>query len=197
MALVLTQHGINSLAQGGGGGGDFVEIGGRKYPVVKIGSQLWITENLDYKCVVVGGNLDTTAARAWYYNNDENTYGENGLKYGLLYNFASINVINGLLPDGWRVPSNSDLTTLMSFVGGGTAAGYKLKSRSWNGSDEFGFNMLPGGMAWGAFYFVGQYGYLWSTNKNRWNFKPSVDLSYENISADYAAFSVRILKDAA
>lgn len=175
-----------------GVGGEYVEIGDRTYNVEKIGSLKWTTENLELKCVAIGGDLYTTTPNAWYYNNDS-SYGN---KYGLLYNYNALSVITSNLTDGWRIPSNNDLDSLMAAAGGAAYGGEKLKSKEWNGTDDFKFNMLPGGMAWGSFMVFGQYGYLWSTNKYRWNFKPSADVTYENITNDYAAFSVRLCKDA-
>ena len=60
-----------------------VTIGGRAYPTVKIGNQIWMAENLDWKFEVngiqipIGGGSVTTPA-AWYLDNDEHTYGWNG-----------------------------------------------------------------------------------------------------------------------
>lgn len=182
----------NGGGGGGGGGGETVEIGGRLYPVEQIGLLKWTTENLDFKCVNVGGDLYTETPNAWYYNNDSN-YGN---KYGLLYNYGALAVITSYLNDGWRIPDNTDLNYLMSVVGGNSYAGTKLKSTEWNGTDNVKFNMLPGGMSWGSFMVFGQYGYLWSTNKYRWNFKPEPEVSNESITSNYAAFSIRLCKDA-
>ena len=68
--------------------GPSVVIGGREYPVVQIGNQLWLAENLDWRWegLTVGGQWQRETPGAWYYNNDEATYGVNGNKYGLLYN---------------------------------------------------------------------------------------------------------------
>ena len=63
-----------------------VEIGGRTYKTTKIGNQTWLAENLDLKIEgFTPGVWDTTKPSFMYQNNDENTYGWNGLKCGLLY----------------------------------------------------------------------------------------------------------------
>ena len=73
-----------------------VNIGGRDYPYVQIGNQLWLAENLDWKfdgCTIGTNSLSTIEMLGNYYNNDENTYGVNGNKYGLLYNYPSFMAI--------------------------------------------------------------------------------------------------------
>lgn len=152
--MILT-HGANSLAKGDS---NFVKIGGRKYPVVKIGNQVWMAENLDLKLngIAIGASGVPTTPSAWYYNNDEATYGANGNKYGLLYNWYSVGIITQALSDGWRVPTSNDFNTLGEYVGGILDAGTKLKSTSgWeplpnypspNGTDDYGFNGIPSGI---------------------------------------------------
>ena len=55
-------------------------------------------------------------------------------------------------PAGWSIPSEADYDTLIAFVGGKKIAGIQLKSRQgWpngnNGTDAFGFSVLPSGTA--------------------------------------------------
>lgn len=141
--MILT-NGANSLTRGG----DTVTIGGRAYPVVKIGNQLWMAENLDWKftgCVIGASGTSTSEPRGNYYNNDETTYGVNGNKYGLLYNWLAATQINSLLTDGWKVPTNTDFTTLKNFVSNDSS---KLKATSiWSpvGTDDYKFSAVPNG----------------------------------------------------
>lgn len=118
-----------------------VEIGGRWYPYVQIGNQLWLAENLDWKFPYNGGtvpigieNMPTTPA-AWYYNDDETQYGQ----YGLLYNFYCIETLNSLIPAGWRVPTKDDFNLLSQI------SVTELKSIAWNGDNTSGFNAIPSG----------------------------------------------------
>lgn len=128
-----------------------VKIGGRKYPVVKIGNQLWMAENLDWKfdgCVIGSSDTSTTGLRGNYYNDDEATYGINGNKYGLLYNWPAAATINTLVTDGWKVPTVNDVNVLSKVLG--TAPGTQLKSKTgWdndgNGTDVYGFKGVPTG----------------------------------------------------
>lgn len=129
-----------------------ITIGGRNYHIIKIGNQLWMTENLDFKYegITIGGSaISDSTPLANYYNNDETTYGINGNKYGLLYNGASVNLMqtnaSTIFPTGWNIASVSDYTTLFNYVG----SYRKLRSTSgWTGTqgtDEFGFNAVPSG----------------------------------------------------
>ena len=165
--MILT-HGANSLVIGGGG--DYVEIGGRMYPVVKIGNQLWMAENLDYKfpynggTLPIGGSGTPSTPHAWYYNNDKNTYGIDGTyKCGLLYNGYASQYLDAnkatLLPDGWHVPDNTELIGFLSalpeFSQGWDAAAQAARAKNnsvtsdwpsdWNGDDTHGLNVLPAG----------------------------------------------------
>lgn len=152
-----------------------VVIGGRKYPIVTIGGQEWIAENLDWKYGCnIGGTNPMNEPNANYLNDDEATNGVNGTKYGLKYNGYCIPEINALLTDGWRVATSSDWQTLRNYIGS-NVAGKKLKSTNgWatnNGTDDYGFNGTPanGNGAnvnyWGNYtYPPSDYRYFYSLN---------------------------------
>jgi len=140
---------------------------GKKYKIVKIGSQTWMAENLNYN-----------ASGSKCYDNKE-SYCQ---KYGRLYNW---NTARTACPSGWHLPSNADWNTLMKFINPSCSdnsdcagAGTKLKSaKSWNagygyggGTDNYGFSVLPGGA--GGVIYGGDFGnveyftLLWSANEN-------------------------------
>jgi len=142
---------------------------GRKYKAVKIGSQTWIAENLNY---------DMPGSKC-YDNNPDNCN-----KYGRLYDWE---MAMKACPNGWHLPSNKEWAFLYRFADGtsGTdsfyespTAGKYLKATSgWtdyngnpagNGEDKFGFSALPGGgfSATVAFDGIGRYGTWWSSSEN-------------------------------
>jgi len=116
--------------------GSFVdERDGQSYTSIRIGTQVWMAQNLNYN-----------AAGSWCYADDT----DNCLKYGRLYTWAGA---MESCPSGWHLPSDSEWETLTEFLGSKT--GRKLKSRSsWdkvgiptaiNGSNTSGFNGFPAG----------------------------------------------------
>lgn len=136
---------------------DFVRIGQNDYPVVQIGSQYWIAENLREQIGEIGVDC-------FYCNNDSSRSED-----GFLYKKETIFNSNGslkkyfasLLPNGWRLPTYTDIDNLEGFIG--TGAGKKLKSTtgwiySYGGTDDYGFNGKPlGYMEDGAWDGIGSW----------------------------------------
>ncbi len=146
---------------------------------VKIGTQVWMAENLNVEKFRNGDPIphaqtDEEWQRAgeegkpaWcYYDNDP----ANGKEYGKLYNWYAVTDPRGLAPEGWQIPSDEDWNGLISYLGGRQVAGKKLKSKSgWdkngNGTNESGFSGLPGGarIGTGNFSHIGEGSYWWSS----------------------------------
>ena len=193
-------------------------IGGRVYRTVTIGGATWLAENLDYKfsgCGIGGGGTPTTP-NAWYYDNDEATYGIDGArKCGLLYNWHAVKFLNdnrGSLIPGWHVPTNSEWDALANAVGGTGVAGTRLKAidgaadgswpTGWNGTDDYGFAALPAGRRYsGSFNDVGSNANFWtvtsssSTGAYYRKFDTGASMDSSNSNKTNFAFSVRLVKD--
>lgn len=192
-------------------------IGGRVYRTVTINGVTWLAENLDYKfsgCGIGGGT--TSTPNAWYYNNDEATYGIDGTrKCGLLYNWYAVKLLNDnrsdLIP-GWHVPTRAECDSLANSVGGTSVAGTRLKSldgaadgrwpTDWNGTDDYGFGILPAGRYSGRFTDLGSKAYTWSSTEHDSSnaYYLVFDTSYSVYSAgDYKWLgnSIRLVKDTA
>jgi len=136
MAFTLSCSNDDSNNNGGGDGGS-LSYQGKDYKTVKIGSQTWMAENLNY-------NVGVSVC----YNGSE----ANCTTFGRLYNWETAKIA---CPSGWRLPSDADWEQLMTSLGGSEVAGTKLMSASgWdnksdgtsgNGDNTSGFNALPGG----------------------------------------------------
>jgi len=142
--------------------------------------KVWMTENLNYK---------PSSGNSWCYGNDSS----NCDTYGRLYDWATamgvdtkynsqqlggVNVTRqGICPKDWHLPSRQEWAELAQAAGGtglygdGGMAGKNLKSKSgWNnnGTDDFEFSALPGGVRdynGGAFRYAGSYGYWWTATE--------------------------------
>jgi len=140
---------------------------GKVYKSIKIGTQVWMAENLAFK----------TATGSWYYVDNE----QDGAKYGRLYTWEAAKLA---VPDGWHLPTDAEWKQLETALGmsqadadgfdeRGTNEGAKLKSRTgWaengNGTDDVGFLALPGGFFAnsGAYLAVIWYGYWWTSTES-------------------------------
>lgn len=151
--MILT-HGANSLPKGGG---EFVEIGGRKYQVHTYNGLTFITENLDLQFDGLTVNPSTTGSpyeevpSAWYVNWDETTYGWNGLKYGLFYNttaFVYLNQHASELFPGWHVMNNDEFLAIRGSLRTVALKAVGLWPNDRDGypaTNETGFNLKPAG----------------------------------------------------
>jgi len=145
---------------------------GKVYKTTTIGTQTWMTENLNYSASgsVCYGNVTANCEI-----------------YGRLYDWATAIAV---CPSGWHLPSVKDWNTLMHYVdntkNGSTSpydsrtAGKYLKATSgWkgyyndnssgygngNGIDYYGFAALPGGCYSGSFKNLGNNGDWWSASE--------------------------------
>lgn len=178
---------------------------GNTYSTIQIGSQCWMKENLktthysDGSPMVKGNSAvnsryDTTTKYYFVYM-DDSSYIET---YGLLYIWkASVNgyssevdlnpsQIQGVCPDGWHLPSDSEWKELEIYLGmspeeandrdwRGTIEGGMLKESGTNhwvspnrgATNESGFTALPAGLRTigGEYEYLGERGTFWtSTN---------------------------------
>jgi len=168
---------------------------GRNYPIIQIGEQWWMAENLattkynDSTAIpLVTGNSAwqalSTPAYCWY-NNDETTY---KYDYGALYNWYVVDTAsNGsknVCPAGWHVPTDEEWKQLEIYLGmsqtdadtfgeRGTIEGGKLKESGtlhWNSpntaaNNETGFTALPGGLRTNYCLGMSNFGIWWSSTE--------------------------------
>ena len=132
-----------------------VRADGDNMETVRIGTQEWTVKNLDVSTYRNGdiipevqdpANWANLKTGAWcYYNNDL----ENGKIYGKLYNWYAVNDPRGLAPEGFHIPSISELDKVTNL------------------QDSTGFRGRPAGCRGysGPFYGIGDEGNWWSSSE--------------------------------
>ena len=190
---------------------------GNVYTSVTIGTQEWMAENLRTSTYSDGttipnvtGNTDweNLSTGAWcHYDNDSSQF---EATYGKLYNWYAVETEN-LCPTGWHVPTDAEWTILTDYLtanGHSGSEGTALKSTSgWNsggnGTDDYGFLGLPGGLRGsdGNFGYVGGLGGWWSSSQGSTSSAWDRFLDYDDdvvgrLSTNKIfGFSVRCLRD--
>lgn len=145
------------------------DIDGNTYPVVQIGNQTWMAENLKVTRLKDGTPLAfydftpndddwffngaSTPMYTWAFTGDLNMLYPEELPqdfYGALYSSAAIES-GKLAPEGWRVATQADYQALEQFLNastGGNVASVLRSSSGWigtNGTNTTGMNVLPNG----------------------------------------------------
>ena len=156
-----------------------------EYRTVVIGSKTWMAENLDYK----------TKESECYDSKDENCK-----KYGRLYTFEAA---RKACPTGWHLPENDEWIRFKNFIensDGKEAAWVSLKSRDkWDGSDRYGFDVVPAGRATDEFVGLGESAHFWSSTEEDgdaygWHLMPPGDFA-RDIDPATNMYSVRCLRN--
>ncbi|OFX89191.1 MAG: hypothetical protein A2X00_16510 [Bacteroidetes bacterium GWE2_32_14] len=196
--------------------GSVVDADANNYQTIGIGYQCWMTQNLKTTKYNDGTNITlvnndsiwNTLTSGGYCFYDTNATYKN--TYGALYNWYAVNT-NKLCPTGWHVPTESDYDTLISYLGGATEVGKKLKEAGtthWktpntDATDEFDFTALPGGKRDpdGLFDFMTIEGDWWLSNEYSTKFSNYFYMMY-NYNNSFKAYtnktyglSVRCIKD--
>jgi uncharacterized protein (TIGR02145 family) len=201
-------------------GSKVLDVDGNEYNTTKIGDQRWMVENLRTTKYNDGTSIPlVTSDGAWdalttpgycYYDNEPDGY---SVPYGALYNYYVVADTNSLnvCPEGWHVPSDTEWTTLTTYLGGTGVAGGKMKETGtfyWQtpntgATNETDFAGLPSGNRnyVGSFNDIGSYGDWWSSTESGSTSAWSRLLSYSNDNVAKSlynrgrGFSVRCLRD--
>jgi uncharacterized protein (TIGR02145 family)/uncharacterized delta-60 repeat protein len=195
------------------------------YNTVQIGEQCWMSENLNFGTMIMGTEEMTNNGidEKYCFDNDLancETYG--GLyQWDEIMQYASNPGAQGICPEGWYIPTDSDYKILEGIADSqypvgdpiwdesgwrGFDVGLNLRSQSgWsvNGTDAVGFTLLPGGgrNVSGTFFFLGIYATLWTSSedtpthswwKGMWS--PQDD-TYRNYETKLTGMSIRCIKD--
>lgn len=194
------------------------------YKTVTIGKQTWMAQNLNYatkksSCYNNDSTYCAKYGRLYYWSeamDSLGTWSKNGKGCGLVtgVNCTPTYPVRGICPSGYHLPSGAEYETLYTTVGGVwysdggivSEVAKKLKSASgWsdggNGSDDYGFSVLPAGKKRrSTFENEGSSTYFWTSVQNGdyafiRNFHEggiSVDGKYEDLRN---AVSVRCVMD--
>jgi uncharacterized protein (TIGR02145 family) len=194
--------------------GTLTDWEGNSYRTLVIGTQVWMQENLkatrlnDGTYVSGPTNMDNwenwSGARYCYYN-FENTNKET---LGALYHFEVV-MTNKICPSGWHVPAPGDWDALLSFLGGASVAGGKMKLEGtgyWRkpnlgGSNESGFSARAVGilgtyLGFPVFDDLNEGTGFWMSTGNQY-----VSLNYDREEAlvrtaeSYYGMSIRCVRD--
>jgi uncharacterized protein (TIGR02145 family) len=189
---------------------------GNIYPVITIGTQTWMAENLrttHYR------NGDPISYVVYYFDPQNypweayanyNDNPANAIKYGRLYISATMLDSRSICPVGWHIPSEAEWNTLINYLGGESIAGGKLKeagTTNWmspnaGAVNSVGFSALPGGCRnQGASYIqLGYNAYFWSSTLSSIGWAKAVMLTstdenifWRGINTEF--YSVRCIKD--
>jgi uncharacterized protein (TIGR02145 family) len=160
------------------------DVDNNNYTTVNIGTQVWMAENLKVGVSIDGTQeqTDNGTIEKYCYDNDEancNVYG--GLyQWNEIMQYSTTPGTQGICPIGWHIPTNAELNTLTSFLGGQGVAGGKMKSTGIIGNgtglwrypntgatNEIGFTAVPSGelnSIDSAFHNIGYKGCWWSSS---------------------------------
>lgn len=198
---------------------------GKVYKTIKIASQTWMAENLNYADSV---KTESLKGNNWCYHNDTMNCDVVGRYYtwaaaidsvGLAENEALDcgygkrcwlpDTIYGICPPGWHLPKEKEWYALLDALGGKDIAGRVLKSQSgWFlhgcGTDSTGFSALPAGRKFVDDYFdyEGLIAYFWSSSEYTEDYARFMGLTYDHYWEAFMythkksyGFSVRCLKN--
>lgn len=171
------------------------DIDGNIYHTIKIGSQIWMIENLKTTHYRNGDPIPTSeydwggesAGEYCNYFNDSSIANT----YGRLYNWYAVTDSRNIAPAGWHVPSDAEWTTLTDYLsthgygylGSGNdiaksmavASGWRAShtegtvGNQQEGNNNSGFSAFPGGrryFIYWAFKDLGNCGYWWSSTES-------------------------------
>lgn len=190
-----------------------------EYRVITIGNQEWMADNLNYGTFTQSfqeSNNDRTIQKYCYNNNTEycDVFGglyswEEAMDYSRSDD-GTYGVIQGICPDGWHIPTDTEWKNLVDELGGEIIAGDLMKDFSYWPKpsnllelDLSGFSAFPAGRMdrTGEFYQVGNSTSFWSSTKdqgnNIWHRTLTGRSSSINRTSSHFTFrfSVRCVKD--
>lgn len=190
-------------------GPTITDVEGNTYKTIKIGSQVWMAENLRTTRFRDGSIIPmvsddarwsnlSTPAYCWYHPAEA----ANRDLYGGLYNWHAVNTAK-LCPEGWHVPDDEEWGKLTDQFGPLHLAGDRLKEIA-TGTGT-GFSPLPGGHRdyQGTFMYRNYLGYWWTSSTTEFSeeyaWHRHLNIHYGFVYLDFSrktyGYSVRCIQD--
>ncbi len=170
------------------------DIDGNVYHSVRIGTQVWMVENLKTTRYRNGDTISNLITKKdWWRKLNSGAYCLNNKvseDYGALYNWFAVADSRNISPVGWHVPTVAEWIILVE--------GLKIKE-----AGTVNFNNIPGGYRKynGRFVNFGYYGYWWAAAEHSTTFELGRYVYYDNGyvvrggDCKFFGFSVRCVKD--
>lgn len=187
------------------------------YNTVQIGTQCWMAQNMNIGTKIPGSSSQINNGiieKYCYFDDDANCDNYGGLyQWPEMMEYVTTEGSQGICPIGWHLPNDAAWSTLITFLGGESIAGGKMKttgttdwlSPNTGATNESGFSGFPGGLyldfSEDMWHYIGHSGYWWSTTQSssvgayglriyyNWS-----DANLANLLRSYG-FSVRCLKN--
>lgn len=177
------------------------------YPIVKIGTQYWMRDNLNttkYRdaTAIINNTNNLTKTTAGYYVNNSNYF----------YNQAAI-VTGKIAPQGWKIPEQNDWEILKTYIRDNASA---LKTGVWTSSEgiplannKTGFNGKPVGIYTKVkdkntitYGFSQRYACYWTVQGNQmtpyeksFGLNNTHQVTMQVSNTEYCAYSIRCIKE--
>ena len=205
-----------------------VEYEGQIYNTIQVFSQCWLNENLNAGTMIQGAEemTDNGTLEKYCYDNDTNNcdiYG--GLyQWNEMMQYTTQQGAQGVCPTGWHLPTDEEWKVLEGAVDSqygigdtiwdtsgiyrGFDAGANLKTTDgWyangNGTDLYGFSVLPSGRREGdgSFFEMGKFGLIWTSTEYSYLYSRFRSFAYlgssipRGVWSKFYGHSVRCLRD--
>jgi len=174
------------------------DIDGHMYPTLTIGNKVWMAKNLQVTHYRNGDPVpNITDSTAWSnsttgaycnYNNDTNHV----TTYGRLYNWYAIHDNRNIAPEGWHIPTDEEITALVSWLEKDPASVNTLKQNGLGG-----YRFYSGG----SYHTQNFNGYWWSTTRSfeLYDWSPRLFTGFADVQRNeyegHDGLSVRCVKD--
>lgn len=170
------------------------------YNTVDLGGLCWMAENLNYGTMINASDnqSDNGIVEKYCYSNNEslcdNTYGAL-YQWREMMQYSTTEGVQGICPDGWHLPSETEWNALVTYVGGSSNAGYALAEGSGSGFEA----LMAGQTNLFSYPFieVGQRAYFWTSTQASSSYSNNLYLifndnqSYSSQQDKYYGHSVR------